>query len=124
MIISGMDVKQVLTPTNDYRRMELPQPAIKMGEILASVLHIDRFGNVITNVTSSHLPANIDKFDVILDRGRHVFNAPLCGSYAGVEAGKPLLVIGGTGFLELSVNRGNASKIYGLRVGDTIILKY
>jgi len=124
MIISGIDVKKVLTPINDYRRIELPKPVIKLGEIVATILHIDRFGNVITNITPSHLPSNMDRFDVILHDGGKVFNVPLLGSYAGVEAGNPLLVIGGTGFLELSVNRGDASKIYSLRVGDRIILRY
>jgi S-adenosylmethionine hydrolase len=40
--------------------------------------------------------------------------------YDDVDEGKPLAVIGSCGFMEISVNRGNAAKKMGLKIGDKV----
>jgi len=124
LIISGRDLKGVLVPTSEYRRLRLPEPVWGEGEIRSSILHIDRFGNAVTNIGPKYLPPDISSFEIVFQDGRRLSDVPLKESYAGVDPGKPLLVFGGTGFLELSVNRGNASKFYNLKAGDRIVLKY
>jgi Uncharacterized conserved protein len=45
---------------------------------------------------------------------------PLKNFYSEVPKNSPLLVFGGTGFLEISINLGNASKTFGINIGDKI----
>jgi S-adenosylmethionine hydrolase len=81
--------------------------------IAGSVIHIDRFGNAITNISSS-LASQAKRIRV---KGRTV---PLCGCYSDVGQGKPVAVIGSCGFVEVSVNRGNAAQKLRLKIGDPV----
>ena len=46
----------------------------------------------------------------------------LCRAYAEVEAKKPLAIIGSHDFLEISVNKGNAARMFKVKAGDKVIL--
>jgi S-adenosyl-L-methionine hydrolase (adenosine-forming) len=83
--------------------------------IRGSVIYIDRFGNAITNISSS-LANQAGRIRV---KGHVV---PLCGSYNDVVHGKPVVVIGSCGFVEISVNRGNAAEKMRLKIGDAVIV--
>lgn len=74
------------------------------GSTLGEVVHIDRFGNLVTNIQASQLPSNprITVGSTIIDR--------LTDSYGAVEVGGVLAIIGSTGQLEISINRGSAAK--------------
>ncbi|MCD6411954.1 MAG: SAM-dependent chlorinase/fluorinase, partial [Thermoplasmata archaeon] len=43
-------------------------------------------------------------------------------SYGFAEEKELLLTIGGSGFLEISVNKGNASELLGAKVGEEIFI--
>jgi hypothetical protein len=93
----------------------LPVPtahAVKK-EIIGNVVYIERFGNAITNISSS-LASQAGRIRV---KGHSV---PLCGSYSDVAQGKPVAVIGSCGFVEISVNRGNAAQKMKLKIGDRV----
>lgn len=79
----------------------------------ARVLHVDRFGNLVTNL----VPAG----DVrgIRVNAREVAG-PLCRSYAARPQGEPLLIVGSSGYLEVSVNGGSAQALLGVGVGDRL----
>lgn len=75
------------------------------GSILGEVVHVDHFGNLVTNIRASQLPSpplSITVGDAIMDR--------VCDNFADVEVGHVLAVIGTTGNLEISVNRDSAAK--------------
>lgn len=74
------------------------------GGIVGEVVHIDRFGNLVTNIQASQLPSHprITVGSTVID---HITDA-----YGAVDAGGVLAIIGSTGRLEISVNRGNAAK--------------
>jgi hypothetical protein len=81
--------------------------------ITGSVIYIERFGNAITNISSS-LTSQAGRIRV---KGHTI---PLCGSYGDVAPGKPVAVIGSCGFVEISVNRGNAAQKLRLKIGDRV----
>jgi S-adenosyl-L-methionine hydrolase (adenosine-forming) len=74
------------------------------GGVVGEVVHIDRFGNLVTNVDASQLPSqpHIRVGGTIIDR--------VSDHYGEVEAGGVLAIVGSTGKLEISINRGNAAK--------------
>ena len=83
--------------------------------IEGSVVYIDRFGNAITTLSSS-LASQARRIRV---KGHTI---PLCGCYSDVAQGKPVAVIGSCGFVEISVNRGNAAQKMRLKIGDKVIV--
>jgi S-adenosyl-L-methionine hydrolase (adenosine-forming) len=88
--------------------------ATKKG-IEGCVIYVERFGNAVTNISSS-LASQASRIRV---KGRTI---PLCGSYSDVAQGRPVAVIGSCGFVEISVNRGNAAQKMGLKIGDRVIV--
>jgi S-adenosylmethionine hydrolase len=83
-------------------RIQEEKALINKNKIVAKVLYIDKFGNIITNITkkdmdSMYSPTNVYK---IMLKGK-IIEAPLKKFYSEVPENSPLLVFGGTGFLEI-----------------------
>ena len=99
---------------------------IRNGAIKGEVIHIDGFGNIITNISEKDLKAACisEGEDLSVQLGDKHLELKICSSYEEVPKNMPLSIIGGTGFLEISVNRGNASKILGIKAGDSVLLTH
>lgn len=90
--------------------------------LLGEIIHIDNFGNIITNFTTKHLEAlGIENSVYVKLKGERL-TLKLCKAYAEVEVQKPLAIIGSHDFLEISVNMGSAAKAFGVKVGDAVTL--
>lgn len=80
------------------------------------IIHIDRFGNLITNITR----------DDLKEGTRLVINGKVISafrSYFGESVGaadEPFAIWGSAGFLEIAVNGGSAAEILGSKRGDLV----
>jgi S-adenosylmethionine hydrolase len=105
---------------DDYVFPSFAKPRMEYGFLVGEVIYVDDFGNVISNISSEHLEAaGITKcgcVDVAL--GDEGFCLPLGSVYGSVSVGESLVLVGGTGFVEVAVNQGSASKAYNVVVGD------
>jgi S-adenosylmethionine hydrolase len=78
-----------------------------------AVLHVDAFGNLITNLPADRLPA---EFEVVLNNRR----IPRQPYYAAAQPGALLALVGSSGLLEISLRDGNAAAVLQARRGDTL----
>jgi S-adenosylmethionine hydrolase len=85
------------------------------GSLHGAVLHIDRFGNVITDIHADQLPDG--PFEARL-RG-HAVPGPV-PTYA--EADGLAAIVGSSGYLEVALPMGNAARETGARIGDAVTL--
>ncbi|HVY55972.1 MAG TPA: SAM hydroxide adenosyltransferase, partial [Thermodesulfobacteriota bacterium] len=85
--------------------LDVPRPSVKGDEINGLVLYADSFGNLITNV-----PGSMVTPDMTVYAGRHRIG-PVKATYGDVERGTLLAIIGSSGLLEISVNRGSAREV-------------
>ena len=82
------------------------------------VKHIDRFGNIITNIPDSDLPNKIcGKFKNLDFKG-------LVLNYSEAEPNKLFAIKGSSGYLELFINKGNLAKVTNAKVGDKIEVRF
>ncbi len=80
------------------------------------VLHVDRFGNVVTNFKSRHLRAA---------EGLRLGAATVTGradSYADAPPGELVLIEGSSGFLEVSADRESAAGRLGVEAGSAVVI--
>ncbi|MDH7564139.1 MAG: SAM-dependent chlorinase/fluorinase [Candidatus Bathyarchaeota archaeon] len=91
--------------------------------LVGEVLHIDSFGNIITNFVQSNFAGMSAEASVEIELNRIKRKLKLCRAYAEVKPQEPLAIIGSHGFLELAVNQGNAAELFGVKAGDQVILK-
>ncbi len=82
---------------------------VKENEVECRIVFIDRFGNIVTNLRREDVKGKVFYF------GGTEF--PLVRTYADVEEGEPLALIGSFNTLELSVRNGSAAEMLGIRKG-------
>jgi S-adenosylmethionine hydrolase len=90
-------------------RLELPEP-VQVGHVLRGrVEHVDRFGNLITNIPGARIAptALIEVAGTVVSGVR--------AAYAHGDPGRPVAVVGSGGRLEVSVRDGSAAVL--LRAG-------
>jgi|SRR5271157_3515912 len=79
------------------------------------ILKIDRFGNIITNFHISDFP-NLEKCNFAMRIGPREIEI-LVRNYAESSPGEIFLIVGSSGYLEVSVNQGSAAKAMGCEAG-------
>lgn len=118
----GVDPTEFGPRVEEYVNISIPQPLVSKGEIIGQVLHIDHFGNVMINIDRQLYRDTVGNQAVSINIGPHTLDT-VSRSYSDVEEGSPLAILGSSGFLEISVNRGNAQQYFQLRRGDPIRLR-
>jgi len=105
----------------DYILPEFAKPHPRNGELLGEVLHIDDFGNIISNITLEDLEKmGFHKGgSLLVTLDSKTLTIQFCSAYGEVASGTPLALIGSSNFLEVAVNQESASRIFGAKVGDT-----
>lgn len=102
----------------DFTRFETPKPRkISAGETLAEIIHIDRFGNLVTNLKTEDLPA---KFAVVVNETRIERHRKF---YAEAAKGEIFSIAGSAGFLEIVAFRDSAERLLKAKAHQKILLR-
>jgi S-adenosylmethionine hydrolase len=104
---------------NSIKRLRFQKPIIKEGELIGEILHIDTFGNLVSNIDEETFFRFTKKQPFVIRGGRKTIRGLKKGYWEG-KKGKPIAIIGGGGFMEISVREGSAQKILKLKRGDPI----
>ncbi len=109
---------------HDYVLPESAKPRTKRAKLSGEIIHIDGFGNLVTNISREDLEkiGIREDLDIIVQFNDKATSLRLCSAYGGVPGKSPLAIIGSGGFLELSVNQGNASHALNLKIGDHVLV--
>ncbi|MEM0440674.1 MAG: SAM-dependent chlorinase/fluorinase [Candidatus Caldarchaeum sp.] len=118
-IVAGKDFSTYVEAKKKLAQLSIPKPNILHNSAEAVVLHVDRFGNAITNVKGS-LPPEWREIDVMI-KGIHISRVRKVRTYGEASVGETVIVVGGTGYTELAINQGNAAQRYGIAPGDRIV---
>lgn len=121
----GAEMKHfgTLLDSKNLVRLSIQKPFIsKQGELFGTVVSVDHFGNLITNIDSnslgSLLTATSEK-NVVIRIGKDKIRG-ISSSYNSVSAGDSLAIVGSRGYLEIAVNGGSAKGRYKAQKGDSI----
>ncbi len=113
---------------SDYCVLPIPKPAVRDGALHGRVAHIDRFGNVITDVTPGDLQAWREGQDA---GGREGLTLTLGGvtidnlktHYAQGAPDTPATLVNGNGYLEVFLKEASAAKHLGVAVGAPVEIR-
>lgn len=122
-LASGVSLTDLGKPMNSYKRMIDRQVKATKRQITGSVVRVDNYGNLITNIPR-------DAFDT-LSQGK-VFTVQFGGekfrrinnTYFEVEEGDCFILFNNLGLLEIGVNRGNASELFGLEYDGVVTINF
>ena len=107
----------------EIRDLVVPQFASvnrKNGSLIGEVLHVDSFGNLITNISPREI-AKSKRVNVKLQNLSQ--NLTFVKTYALAKPQQPLALIGSHGFLEIALNQGSAAAKFHVVAGDKIEVK-
>lgn len=115
--LKGIDPRKMGEEITDYVRLDTPEPKQSAPTMMkGAIIHIDRFGNLVTNFTREHVT-----FERIYGGGRLRVNSrevpQILTTYADAPAGQPFGYIGSQGFLEIGVAKGSAARTLEARRG-------
>lgn len=118
-LANGMPIARVGEPIDDPVCLSIPQPEFRTpDEIVAHVLHIDRFGNLILNITAEQLP-DTPVFEIAGHRIRG-----LRRTYADGTAGELIAYTGSTRHhIEVALPGGHAAQRTGAQVGTPVYIR-
>ena len=100
----------------------VPRVVERAGLVQGAIVHIDAFGNLITNLEAKRwLPLRHSARRVTLRcRGRR---AAVVSSYADGRPGRLVAVAGSLGLMELAIPLGSAAAVLRARRGDAVIVE-
>lgn len=120
----GVDVVKFGDEITDYTRFAAPKPkSTGPNSWKGVVLKTDKFGNLITNITPKDIPQIFDGSSrgFKISAGKTEVSK-LYSSYSAGAPGELFAVLGSTGFLEISSNKGSAARLAGADRGTEVSL--
>ena len=122
-LASGIMPNRLGVEVDEYVRLPSLKPDISQSGIIAGrVIHIDHFGNCVTNITQRELTAKMVKQGFRLTiKAQEVVT--LRRFFAEeTRPGKVFCVWGSAGFLEISVKNQSAAKLLEVKRGDSVLV--
>ena len=125
-LASGVELEALgpALPPGELVRLELPAPEIGTRRIRATVVYVDRFGNVQLNLTSAELErAGIEpESRVEVAVGFERYFAIAASTFAEVRLGDIVLYEDAYRNISLAINQGNAAEMFGAALGQELEL--
>ncbi len=123
-LAKGGKLKEIGIPVSKLEEKVHLQPVIERDMIRGSVIYIDSFQNAITNITKdlfSKIQRNRD-FTLFFRKNESI--SQLSWHYNEVPEGEKLCLFGISNHLEIAINKGNASGLLGLHLGDIVRIEF
>jgi len=125
----GIDPLKLGEQIQDPVKLPLAEPRwVNNGTLEGRIIYIDRFGNLITNITRTYFsavsPPEADQGPItsgkVILKGKIL---ALKGFYAEGKPGEPCVLMNSCGHLEVFINLGNAQQQFEASVGDSIMVR-
>ena len=92
----------------------IPKPFVDyQGNLIGHILHVDHFGNLITNIKKANLPGK----DIPIEVAGRLIQG-ITDYYA--EGEELMAIIGSSGYLEIALKNGSAADFLNTAIGDEI----
>ncbi len=110
----------------DFVRFAAPKPkVVDESRMRAVVLKVDRFGNLMTNITALDAPklfaAEKEPFKIVVGSKEIT---EIYSAYAEGSPGEVFAIVGSMGFLEIAANRGAAAQLCGVGKGGEVSILF
>jgi S-adenosylmethionine hydrolase len=121
-LAKGVDSEKFGDLISDFVRFNAPKPkSVDATTLKGVVLKVDRFGNLITNITPQDAPMlfQLDPLPFKITVGKREITE-IKTAYAEGAPGEVFGILGSMGFLEIATNRGAAAQLAGTGKGSEV----
>lgn len=121
-ILMGQDIRRLGPQPASYTLLDIPEPQEQGEQLVGQVIHVDRFGNLITNIPAAEVMRKFESLDRLTARCGNRDAGRFQATYAFAGDQTPLVLFDSSGRVELAVNRGRACDVHEARVGTEVRL--
>ena len=102
-----------------WHEIPFPDPAMKQGKLIGEIVHVDAFGNLVSNIDRKGLLQFSKGRLFVIKIGERTMKGLKKGYWEG-KKNEPMALFGSGGYLEISVREDNAQKAFNVKRGDKI----
>lgn len=117
----GVKLEDLGEPLGELMTYRWTVPIADKDGLEGMIIHIDKFGNLITNIPESLLDEVIGDKSVKIYVGNTILR-DIESAFGAVAEGEPVAYIGSSGMLEIGINKGDAEEMLGVQKGAQISL--
>lgn len=118
-LAAGVPLQELGEPLKSVVSYRWAIPISDNDGIQGWVLHIDRFGNLVTNIPASLIEEVIGESGLKIYVGNSILEK-IVPTFGSVPDGEPAAYIGSAGNLEIAINKGNAQQMLSVEKGAQI----
>lgn len=112
-LAAGAAIESLGAPLSDPVRLPLPPLSVRGDDLAGAIIHVDRFGNLISNVPGDRVKSGarvrLGAYELELQR-----------TFGDVPAGELVAYVGSGGTVEIAVRDGSANSVLGLGRGAEV----
>ena len=108
----------------DTVKPDCAKVTLRSGALIGEVLHVDNFGNIITNISEKEVTRIPATGLINIKLPDQELKLKVTKAYGETKSQEALALIGSHGYLEIAINRGNAAEKFKSNPGDKIKLSF
>jgi S-adenosylmethionine hydrolase len=116
----GVEVTEFGRTAKECHRLIIPEPRSSNRGLAGEIIHIDGFGNLVTNIAARSLRGK--KIAAITVGRRRIER--IARSYSEIKDGQVGALVGSSDLLEIALNQGNAQETLRSKVGSTVTITF
>jgi S-adenosyl-L-methionine hydrolase (adenosine-forming) len=117
-VAHGLSPERLGRRVTDPVLLAWPRPRVATSRIAGAVVHVDRFGNLVTSIPGDAL-ASLGSSLTVRVGARSL---PLVRTYGELARGRAGALVGSQNRLEIAVNAGSAAAVLGARRGTSVVV--
>lgn len=122
-IASGVSLSDMGRPCPDFRRLTIRQPKANKRQILGHVIHVDHFGNLVTNIERSVFEQLAPGRSFSIRFGGERITR-INTDYNQIDPGECVALFNSIGLLEIAIFKGHAAQLFGLGLDSPVNLLF
>jgi S-adenosyl-L-methionine hydrolase (adenosine-forming) len=124
-LVNGGKINKMGERITEFRGSMTLRPTLEDDVIKGSVIYVDSFGNLVTNITQATINrrANGRTFEIILRRIGETIKT-ISSDYFRAGEGNLLALFNDAGYLEIAISHGSASSLLNMKYGDVVRIEF
>jgi S-adenosylmethionine hydrolase len=121
---AGSPFEELGAPAEGIAERILLRPVVSKDQVRGTVVHVDKFENVVVNIDRALFEQVRQDRDFALYFKRHEPITHLSRAYSDVSIGEVLCLFNSSGYLEIAIHMGKAAGMLGLEVDDAVRIDF
>jgi S-adenosyl-L-methionine hydrolase (adenosine-forming) len=118
-LAKGIQLTALGRTVPSYHQIDIPRAEVGPTTLRGVILHVDRFGNLVTNIDRRGFETFVRDHAVAITAGGHTITG-VVATYADIRPGEVCALFGSTDHLELALNGGSAEAALALTRGAVV----